>query len=79
MNNDFSKLHLKQQHTEEAASLHQAGQTQKAREFASVEEIIRTDKERIEVPPAVAERLNESFSREPVLQKKSWWRKLLGL
>ena len=42
MNNDFSKLRLKQEHTEETASLHQTQQTQKPREFASVEEIIRS-------------------------------------
>ena len=78
MNNDFSKLRLKQQHTEETASLHQTQQKQQGREFTTVEEIIRTDREQVEVPAAVIERLNESILKQPVPRKKSWWRRILG-
>ena len=78
MNNDFSKLRLKQQHTEETAALQQTEQKQEGREFASVEEIIRTDKQQVEVPSAIVERLNESLSKEPIPQKKSWWKRILG-
>ena len=78
MKNDFSKLHFRQEHAQETASQHHTKQKQEAREFASVEEIIRTDKQQIEVPPAVAERLNESILKEPPPQKKSWWKRMLG-
>ena len=78
MNNDFSKLRLKQEHIEETASLQQTQQKHEAREFASVEEIIRTDREQVEVPTAVVERLNESLSKEPIPQKKSWWKRFIG-
>ncbi len=79
MNNDFSKLRLEQQqHTEQATSLHQTEQQQEGREFASVEEIIRTDREQVEVPPGVVHRLNESLSNEPTPQRKPWWRKIFG-
>ena len=78
MNNDFSKLRLKQQHTEETAALQQTEQKQEGREFASVEEIIRTDKQQVEVPPAVVERLHDSILKEPTPRKKSWWRRIFG-
>ena len=78
MNNDFSKLRLKHQHTEETAALQQTEQKQEGREFASVEEIIRTDKQQVEVPPAVLERLHDSILKEPTPRKKSWWRRIFG-
>ena len=78
MNNDFSKLRLKQEQTQETASLHQTEQKHEAREFVSVEEIIRTDREQVDVPSAIVERLNESLSKEPISRKKSWWRRILG-
>ena len=78
MNNDFSKLRFKPEHTQETASLHQTGQKQEGREFASVEEIIRTDRQQVEVPPAIVERLHESLGQEPIPRKKTWWTKLFG-
>ena len=77
MNNDFSKLHLHQHQDEESVSLHQATSQLQGREFASVEEMIRTDQEQVEVPAAVAERLNESISKEPK-PERPWWKRLLG-
>jgi hypothetical protein len=77
MNDDFSKLRLEQQHAEEIASVHPTVQEQ-GRQFASVEEIIRTDKQQVEVPPAIAERLNESIAGGPSPRKKSWWRRIFG-
>ena len=78
MNNDFSKLRLKQEQTQETASVHQTEQKHKGHEFASVEEIIRTDRQKVEVPPVIVERLNESFAKEPAPRRKSWWRKFFG-
>jgi len=58
---------LSQTHSQQAA----------VREFASTEELLRADASQIEVPPAVAKRLDESISREPK-PSRSWWRRLTG-
>ena len=55
----------------------QTSQELKAREFASTEELLRHDASQVEVPPAVAQRLNESIQREPKAGK-SWWQRLTG-
>ena len=76
MNNDVTKLHLQQQHqTEETASHQHAQQHQAGREFATVEEMIRTDREQTEVPPEIARHLNESLAREPK-QGQPWWKRI---
>jgi hypothetical protein len=46
------------------------------REFASTEELLRHDAGQVEVPPIVAQRLNESIKSEP--KGKSWWQRLTG-
>ena len=46
-----------------------------AREFASVEEMLRHDAVHTPVPPAIAHRLQESIGQLPAPQR-SWWRRL---
>jgi hypothetical protein len=59
-------------------------EAQKAREqaqpleFATAEELLRHDALQTPVPPAIAERLQESVSHLPA-PKRPWWRRLLGL
>jgi hypothetical protein len=77
MNNDSSKLRLTQEHAQETVPRHHAEQKQRGREFASVEEIIRTDREQVEVPATLRERLNDSILKEPT-PKKPWWKKIFG-
>jgi hypothetical protein len=47
-----------------------------AREFASVEELLRYDAQQTAVPPVVAERLGDSVQQIPP-PARSWWRRLL--
>ena len=68
----------KTQRTEEQAALvpqQQLGQN--AREFASVEELIRSDAAQTPVPPQVRERLGESLAREP-RPARPWWQRWFG-
>jgi hypothetical protein len=55
----------------------QSQQTTTAREFASVEELLRHDAKQTAVPPAIAERLNRSLQDEPC-PPHSWWQRWLG-
>lgn len=70
-----SKFNSEQQKNEE--SVNQQAQEQSAREFSTAEEALRCDAAQIEVPPAIAGRLQESINREPAPPKKSWWRRFL--
>jgi hypothetical protein len=76
MNPDPSKLRQQQQQAEEAAQLQSHEQSEHARRFDSVEELIRFDAGQTAPPETVAERLKESIAREPV--PRSWWRRLFG-
>jgi hypothetical protein len=60
-----------QQQTEEHAA------QQSAREFATVEEMLRHDAIHTPVPPAIAYRLRESIGRAP-RPARSWWRRFFG-
>jgi hypothetical protein len=48
-----------------------------AREFASVEELLRFDAKQTSVPPAIAERLGRALQNESC-PPRSWWRRWLG-
>jgi hypothetical protein len=63
---------LEQQQVSEA----QSGQTV-AREFASVEEMLRYDAKQAKVPPGIASRLNQTLRNE-ARPGRPWWRRLLG-
>jgi hypothetical protein len=54
-----------------------SGQRQAAREFGTVEEMLRHDAAQTQVPPAVGARLRESIAREPA-PRASWWRRLFN-
>lgn len=47
------------------------------REFTSVEELLRYDAQQTSVPPAIAERLNQSLQNQPQ-PARSWWRRWFG-
>jgi len=61
-----------QQHTAEPQA-----QSASAREFATVEEILRYDAAHTTVPPAIGRRLQESIGDQPA-PKPGWWRKFFG-
>jgi ppGpp synthetase/RelA/SpoT-type nucleotidyltranferase len=65
------KFSQEQQQTSETQSRQTA-----AREFASVEELLRYDASQTSVPTTVAQRLKHSI-RELPEQRRSWWRRLL--
>ena len=72
---------MKQQHKfsshqqqEQAAEAQTAKTT--AKEFASVEELLRHDAAQTTVPPEIAQRLRHS-ALEIGAPKRPWWRKLL--
>ena len=67
---------MKQKTNLKSSEQQQASAEQKVRDFASAEELLRHDAKQVEVPVAVAERLNESIKREP--KEKSWWQRLTG-
>jgi hypothetical protein len=57
---------------------HQQSQSQSAREFATVEEMLRHDANETRVPEAIAQRLQETVSQLPAPARQPWWRKLFG-
>jgi hypothetical protein len=69
-----TRQQVEEQHT---AHTHQETQQQAAREFTSVEEMLRHDALHTPVPPAIAHRLQESVGQLPV-KPRSWWRRLFG-
>jgi len=52
-------------------------QQQSAREFASVEELIREDARQTLVPPGIAQRLRKSSAELPQ-PARPWWRRLFN-
>ena len=55
---------------------HQQQQQAVAREFNSVEEMLRHDALHTPVPPAIAHRLAESLAADPPAARSSaWWRR----
>ncbi len=74
MNRHTSKLN---QHEHAETALHQHAQQQTAVEFASAEEMLRHDAGQTPVPPAVAERLQQSVGKESK-PPRSLWQQLFG-
>jgi hypothetical protein len=71
-----SKLQTKQ--TEETVATQKAEQKTAAREFQSVDEMLRYDAAQTRVPEQVEARLAESARREPAPKMpRSWWKRLL--
>jgi len=69
--------YLRKQQEQEEALAGQEAQRQNAREFASVEEMLRHDALHTPVPPAIAHRLGESIGQPPA-PPRPWWRRLFG-
>jgi hypothetical protein len=70
-----NKLNTQSQEQQLAAQSLQ--QQSAAREFGSVEEMLRHDALHTPVPPKVAERLQASI-RQTTPPASSWWRRLFG-
>lgn len=72
------KFQPRQQAHEELENAQTTQSEQRAREFASAEEMLRCDAEQTEVPPAVEERLAETIRQEspPPESGGSWWRQI---
>jgi hypothetical protein len=73
MNSERPKLRQEQRAEQKFAIQEQA--RHEAREFATVEELLRLDNELNPVPPEVAERVNASLRAEP-RPKKPWYKAL---
>ena len=67
---------LTSQEQEELAAAQQT-RHESAREFASVDELLRHDALHIPVPPAISHRLHQSLGDVPS-RGRPWWRRLLG-
>jgi len=71
------KRQIKVSSQEQQVQQHAGEQTQHetAREFATVEEMLRHDALHTPIPPAIAHRLQESIGQLPA-PPRSWWRRL---
>ncbi len=76
MNLDNARLKQEQRVVEEEAS-HQESARNSGRQFATVEEMLKYDREQNPVPPEVVERLSASLAAEPK-SAKTWYQKLFG-
>lgn len=65
------------QHQQKQETSEQAAASQTTHEFASPEEMLRSDAAQVEVPAALAHRVAESIAKEPK-PSRSWWRKLFS-
>jgi hypothetical protein len=69
---------LTQQEQEQLAAAQQQTQSSSAKEFATVEEMLRHDALHTPVPPAIAGRLEESVKQLPPPAARGWWRRFFG-
>jgi len=69
---------LTQKEQEQLAGEQQQTQSSAAREFGSVEEMLRHDALHTPVPPTIAYRLEESVKELPPSVARAWWRRLFG-
>jgi hypothetical protein len=74
---DHSSKRLQHKQDQELAAVHHQQQGATARQFTTPEEVLRFDAAQTQVPPAVAERLQKSVSREPQTPSP-WWKRWLG-
>ena len=75
--NPQKKATTHQEAEQEQQALSQV-QAADAREFASVEEMLREDSLKTPVPPAIAQRLQASINQLPASPRRTWWRRILG-
>jgi hypothetical protein len=78
MNEDYSRLQKQtRQSNEEITRQHSGHQSaEQARQFSSVEELIRFDASQTTPPPGLEQRLAQTINAEQ--QGKSWWKRLFG-
>ena len=69
---------LTQKEQEQLAAEQRQTQSPSAREFSSVDEMLRHDALHTPVPPTIASRLEESVKQLPPASSRAWWRRLLG-
>jgi len=76
--NPQKKITIQKEETEQQ-QVTGSQQTQRqggGREFGSVEELLREDASHTLVPPAIANRLQESVKELPAASRRSWWRRI---
>jgi len=76
MNNDSSKLRHTQKQESTSEHQHQQQQKSEAKEFSSVEELLRHDAAELVVPAGVATKLNQSIANAP--KPKTWWQQFFS-
>ena len=73
------KQHTKLSQKQESLAETQAqAQAQSVREFASSDELLRTDAAQTVVPPEIEARLKKSAAEIRPPEARSWWKNLLG-
>jgi mannitol-1-phosphate/altronate dehydrogenase len=69
---------LQHQQKEQTVETQRTAQQAAAREFGSVEEVLRFNAAQTPVPESVKSRLADSVRKEPAPERpRSWWRRLL--
>jgi len=71
------KQQTKLSQEQQQAAAHQSGQ-QAAHEFATAEELLRSDAAQTVVPPQISERLKKSTGKAATSRPRSWWKNLFG-
>ena len=76
MNNDSSRLRHTQKQESISEQEQQQEQKSEAKEFSSVEELLRHDAEQTALPPGIAQKLNQSIANSP--KPKAWWQQFFS-
>jgi hypothetical protein len=77
MNSENPRLRQEQRRDHEQEVVEHVAQQAEGQQFASVEELLRHDREQNPVPAEVGERLNASISAEPK-RSRPWFKGLFG-
>lgn len=78
MNPNPNPQRLQHQQKKEESQETQASLNTTAHEFASVEEMLRSDATATPVPPAVEQRLVASIMKEGASAPRPWWKRWFG-
>ncbi len=77
MNGNHTKLNLRQQAQTESVQ-EKTTEQETAKDFNTVDEMLRFDSSQNPVPGKVAERLQQSVEREKITPPQPWWKRLFG-
>ncbi len=69
---------LTPQEQQQLAAEQQQTHSSGAQEFDGVEDMLRHDASNTPVPPAIAQRLEESVKQLPPPSSRAWWRRFFG-